>query len=119
LLAAPSVATARYLLEQGVAPAQVSLNGFPPLVYVARGDKAEDPEKVALLLAWGAAVDAVGPRGRTALHYAAAGGHAQVVRVLLAHGADRSLRDESGATPLALAQAAGKREAVKALEGKE
>ncbi len=115
-LAASDPAILRFLLEHGVSAAHTSaLNGFPPLIYVARGDKRESPDKVRLLLEHGAPVNAIGPRGRTALHYAAAGGHADVIRVLLAYGADPALQDESGATPLALARAGGKTAAVSAL----
>ena len=64
----------RYLLEQGASATQPGKNGFPPLIYVARGDKGEHPEKVQLLLECGASVNAIGPQGRTALHYAAVAG---------------------------------------------
>jgi len=115
-LAASDLDILRYLLDHGLSAAKVSeLNGFPPLICVARGDKRESPEKVRLLLKHGAPVNAIGPRGRTALHYAAAGGHAAVIRVLLEHGAETALRDESGATPLALARAGGKTAAVNVL----
>ena len=40
----------RLLLEHGASPTRAGMNGFPPLVYVARGDKAERPETAALLL---------------------------------------------------------------------
>ena len=76
----------RYLLEHGTSATRMGLSGFPPLVFVARGDKGENPEKARLLLERGAPVDAVGLRGRTALHYAAAAGHAETLRVLLEHG---------------------------------
>ena len=105
----------RLLLEHGASPTRAGMNGFPPLVYVARGDKAERPETAALLLEWGAAVDAAGPRGRTALHGAAAAGHTEMLRLLLAHGASNRATDEDGATPLDLARAAGKTAAVRLL----
>ena len=114
-VAVTDLAILRLLLERGASATRTGMNGFPPLVYVARGDKAESPEKVALLLEWGAAVDAAGPRGHTALHCAAAAGHTQAMRVLLAHGASRSVTDQDGATPLDLARAAGKTAAVKML----
>jgi ankyrin repeat protein len=53
------------------------------LVYVARGDKGEHPEKVHLLLDHGADINATGPNGKTALHYAATAGHNSVVTLLL------------------------------------
>jgi ankyrin repeat protein len=75
---------------------------------VARGDKAECPEKVQILLEHGASVNAIGPRGRTALHYAARAGHARVSALLLDYGADLTLRDHQGKSALDLARAAGK-----------
>jgi ankyrin repeat protein len=105
----------RYLLAHGVPTNRAGLSGFPPLIFVARGDKSESPEKARLLLENGAEADAVGPRGRTALHYAAAAGHVAVIGVLLEFGADVSVKDEAGATPLALARAAGKTAAVRLL----
>ena len=89
----------RALLASGASATAVGQNGFPPLVFTARGDKGEHPEKLALLLEHGADVNAVGRGGRTALHYAAAAGHGRVIDLLLAHGADTSLRDASGKTP--------------------
>lgn len=88
----------RYLLDHGVSANRLGKNGFPPLIYVARADKAEAPAKVQLLLEYGAAVNAVGPHGRTALHQAARAGHQRVYQLLLQHGADWSLRDEAGKT---------------------
>lgn len=46
-------------------------------------------------------------RGRTPLHLAAAGGHADTVDLLVHNNADVSARDTAGETPLALAHAAG------------
>jgi ankyrin repeat protein len=114
-LFAPDLAQMRYLLHYGVSPTRKSMNGFLPHIYLARGDKTESPEKVRLLLEHGAAVNAAGPRGRTALHYAAAGGHTAVIQVLLEFGADARLADASGATPLALARAGGYTAAMRLL----
>jgi len=88
----------RYLLDHGVSATQPGKNSFPPLVYVARADKAESPAKVQLLLDYGAEVNAVDPHGRTALHHAARAGHQHVYQLLLQHGADPSLRDREGRT---------------------
>lgn len=102
----------RELLGRGASATNVA-NGFPPLVFVARGDKGEHPEKVALLLENGAEVDAVGgPKRRTALHYAAAAGHVRVVESLLHAGADRALCDADGLTARELAIAKGRHAAA-------
>ena len=111
----PDLGILRYLLEHGASATRAGISGFPPLVFVARGDKGEHPDKAQLLLEWGAPVNEAGPRGRTALHYAAAAGHSEVMRVLLEHGADPGLVDEDGATALGLARAAGKTAAVRLL----
>ncbi len=106
----------RYLLNHGASANQIGKNGFPPLVYLARGDKAERPDKLRVLLDYGAEVNATGPHQRTALHYAAAGGHASVVAILLNGGADSTLKDEQGETALSLARAAGKTSVVALLK---
>lgn len=99
-IAVNDLAMMRYLLDHGVSANQPGKNGFPPLIYVARADKAEAPAKVQLLLEYGAAVDAVGPHGRTALHQAARAGHRLVYELLLAWGADPGLCDEEGKSAL-------------------
>ena len=53
-------------------------------------------EVVAFLLGAGAHVDDRDDRGRTALMIAAEGGHAQIANLLLARGADPSLKDKAG-----------------------
>jgi ankyrin repeat protein len=105
----------RYLLTHGASATAVGKNGFPPLIYLSRGDKSEHPDKLQLLLEHGASVNAIGPKGRTALHYAAAGGHLQSMTVLLHYGADPTLRDHQGQTPLSLARATGKIKAANLL----
>jgi ankyrin repeat protein len=51
---------------------------------------------VELLLGAGAPIDAVDNRGRTALMIAAELGHGEIVDLLVARGADRSIADKSG-----------------------
>jgi ankyrin repeat protein len=64
----------------------------------------------------GAAVDAVEEqRGQTALMWAAADGHASVVRELVGRGADVTIRSKAGFTALLFAAREGRREAVEAL----
>jgi ankyrin repeat protein len=102
----------QHLLRHGASATQPGKSGFPPLIYVARGDKAESPEKVQMLIEHGASINAIGPKGRTALHYASAAGHLHVITLLLDHGANPSIRDLRGDTALSLARAAGKTAAV-------
>lgn len=106
----------RYLLEHGASPSQKQENGFPPLVYLCRGDKGEHPEKIRMLLEYHAPVNGTGPKGRTALHYAAAAGFQEVIKILLEHGADYTIRDEQGQTPLQLARRCKRTAAANLLE---
>lgn len=105
----------RYLLDHGASATRLGKNGFTPLLYITRSDKSEAPEKVGLLLEYGASVNEVGPKGKTALHSAAAAGHLGVIKLLLAHGASTTAVDEQGHTPLDLARSAGKTAAVELL----
>lgn len=73
-----------------------------------------DERGVDALLRAGAVVEA--PRGR-ALQFAAVGGHAAVVRRLLAAGADPDVRDDSGRSPLSLAAVGGHLPVVEVLLG--
>ena len=63
---------------------------------------AHDPRVVELLLAAGAPPDALRPRTR--LMDAAAGGEAEVCRLLLKYGADKRLKDADGLTAYELAK---------------
>src|SRR5262249_8224263 len=101
-----------YLIENGAPIDKSGKNHTPPLAYIARGDKAERPDKVQMLLEHGGEVNAADPRGRTALHGAAVSGHMKVMKVLLDYSADVRLRDHDGQTPLALARAKGHADAA-------
>jgi len=107
--------TLRYLLEHGASTAQKGENGFPPLVYLCRADKGQQPDKIRLLLEYQAPVNEPGPKGRTALHYAAAAGFLEVITILLEHGADTQVRDQQGETPLGLARRYNRTAAVRLL----
>ncbi|TPX65093.1 hypothetical protein SpCBS45565_g05410 [Spizellomyces sp. 'palustris'] len=54
-------------------------------------------------------------RGQTALHFAAANGHLEVVRELLVHGACPTIRDEFNCSPIDVAAAVGRRDIVDVL----
>lgn len=111
----PDLYIMEYLLNHGASANQTGRSGFPPLVYLSRGDKGEHVEKLQLLLDHGADLNAAGPQGRTALHYAAKAGFLNVIQLLLDHGADATLKDDEGQTVLTIARAAGKLEAANLL----
>jgi ankyrin repeat protein len=58
--------------------------------------EAQAIEVVSYLLNAGARIDDKDARGRTALMIAAEGGHAEIAKLLLSHGADASLQDKAG-----------------------
>ena len=64
----------------------------------------------------GAPVNARGPSGKTALHYAA-GGFSLSVELLLKHGATVELQDDRNATPLDLAIKAKIRDVIHLING--
>ena len=59
---------------------------------------------VNLLLDWDISVNAQGSRGETALHEACRGGRRRTSTLLIAAGADKTITDKSGRTPLMVAR---------------
>ena len=102
LMAATIFADARMvelLLQRGADPNQSGASGTTALM-----SAAPDLEKVRVLLAHGANVNARSETERTALLVAASyPGTVSVLRLLLDHGADLRAQDRGGATALALA----------------
>lgn len=109
-------AVARQLLHCGAnALAVHRYSGWQPLHYAAKHGQAA--VLVPLLAALGHAQAAnarlPGPElRRTALHLASCSGSVQAVRVLLDHGADPTVTDDGGSTPLDAARKFGKGEVV-------
>ena len=109
--------------------AAVGLGGRNPLVALNRLDRIaesapvrstrREPDPVAheaavleaarLALALGVDVDTANARGDTALHAAAARGYDAVIELLVAHGADLSLVNSDGQTPLDVASSGSRR----------
>jgi uncharacterized protein len=81
--------------------------GYPNIVAAPDGIATAE-----LLAARGASIRAVDDRGRSALMIAAERGHAEMVRWLIAQGADASLRDGQGKTAADLATDAAVRNAL-------
>ena len=74
--------------------------GWPPLVYVCRGDKGEHPEDALRLLELGADIDVRNHKGQTALHCAAKAGFLKVIHLLIEKGATIDAPDNKGETAL-------------------
>ena len=96
------------LLDAG-ADADVRTGEGATLMYLALTGNFADPETVALLLAHGADVNAVGllegPQW-TPLHWASGNDHPasyDIVQILLDHGADIKAKDKTGSMPLHVA----------------
>ncbi|MCL7714669.1 ankyrin repeat domain-containing protein [Stenotrophomonas mori] len=96
---------ARFLLERG---AKVEPPGGVPVLISAVAAEDDDPAGVQLLLKHKARLDARDRNRRSALHEAAAAGHAEIVEVLLGAGAHVEPRDAAGRTPWLDAAANGR-----------
>jgi ankyrin repeat protein len=95
----------RAFLEDDASYANRALRyGGTPLraaIYSRGVTEADILSVVEALLEYGARVDAHDPYvGATPLHYAAKGGLAQVVGLLLSRGAEKDARDDNGETPM-------------------
>lgn len=98
---------ARVLLEHGVDVNTRYGNNLTALMWAAgHADAAgtnDVKELMTLLIDAGAKLDEQDNRGRSALMIAASLGHTTAVDLLLAHGADKGLRDKDGKTAADLA----------------
>lgn len=110
----------RELLELGANVRPSDHHGFPPLVAALwQSTRTDVEEVVALLLSFGADPDQRGFQDYTALHVATVEQRPGVVRMLLAHGADPTLRTriDNLESPLDLALEVGNEEIVALLKG--
>jgi len=73
--------------------------GNTALWFAAQGPWPNGVQVARVLIGAGADVNRQCEHGRTALHMAAAWGHADVVQLLLKHGANPTIVDEEGMTP--------------------
>jgi ankyrin repeat protein len=107
------------LLDAGADVLAVSRNNESNLAInaAAAGPRADQrSDIIRLLIARGCPVDGRGsPSGHTPLHEAAYNGDLPVVRVLLATGADRSLRSGDGQTAREIASQHGRHEIARLL----
>jgi ankyrin repeat protein len=96
---------ATVLLAHGADPNVRDIYGWTPLM---RAVEHERGAVVAVLLRTDRVeLDIQNENGHTALHHAALEGLTDMARMLVARGADTTLRDHSGRTPMALAIASG------------
>jgi uncharacterized protein len=108
-MAADVASTERSRAEEALRLRGVQVNVERLIQYAGQGDWAT----VEQLLVAGVVVTAAdGDRHVTALHNAAAQGHARIVRELIARGADVNARDWMGATPLVNAAYFGRTQVI-------
>jgi uncharacterized protein len=105
----------RLLLERGADPTITDRNGFTPLFAAAVGGHEAIVQSLLQTPAI-ALIDQRCRQGQTALSRAVCTGREGVVRILLRHGADPTVGDNLGRTPLMLAKALKRQACVEALE---
>ncbi|QIL43670.1 ankyrin repeat domain-containing protein [Acidovorax sp. HDW3] len=88
--------------------ADVNQTGWTPLHYAASCITGQGVEMVRLLLEESAYIDAGSPNGSTPLMLAAQYGSEDVAQLLLAEGADPSIKNQRGLTAVQFAQRAGR-----------
>ncbi len=109
-----AMATLRFLLDSGVDANQAGERGQTILHLAASAPYR--PALLRLLLTKHADPNARDEAGQTPLHCAASVGNIAAIRTLVAHGADRSIRDNNNAPPFSTALQNGYREAAGLLE---
>lgn len=109
----------RELLALGADPNYEDLGGFPSLLNVLSGDRAEKHELLELLIEAGADVQGRGINGYTPLHMAASRDDDRAIALLLATGADHAARTnvDDYETALEVALRGGCSRAIESLRG--
>lgn len=94
---------ARALIQRG---AEVNMTGWTPLHYAASRAEPDSVEMVKLMLEHHAYIDTESPNRSTPLMLAAMYGNRELVPLLLAEGADPTIRNEQGLTAVDFARRA-------------
>jgi ankyrin repeat protein len=123
--ALPQAPAVRLLVERGADPAIANHVGLTPLMTASAGGHLEIVRFLLGLPSAKATIDRRDNYGQTALWLACSTARGGVVRALLEGGADPTIADNGGTTPMAIAKqepepdgifAEGRRECVAALE---
>ena len=93
-----------YCIDNGLEVDKRSKFGWPPIVYMTRGDKGEHPNKIRTLLKYVKNINAQTRNGVSAMHTSSKAGYLSVLKILLAAGGNINIRDEKGKTPLSYAR---------------
>jgi uncharacterized protein len=111
----------RALLELGADPNYGDNAGFPSLIAALSTHRPERYEIVELLLSFGAHIEQRGINDYTPLHYAAAMNDLRMIKLLLAYGADTTVRTgiDDFSTPKEEADNRGFSEAARILKESE
>ena len=117
-IGAGSSEAVRWMVDRGVELDFLGLDGYTPVHSVLERARDDRLELLDFLLRAGAPVNRRGVNDWTPAHKAAASDDVAALRVLVAHGADLSIRTaiDDCATPLEEARNLGKLAAVKYLE---
>jgi len=114
-----SMESIHWMISRGVELAFRDAEGHTPVLSALEREHEDRLEVLKLLLQAGAPVNLKGVNDWTPAHMAAARDDVDALRVLVAHGADLSIRTDIDhyATPLEEARNLGKPNAVRYLEG--
>jgi uncharacterized protein len=110
----------RLLLERGADPTIASKTTMTPLMTACSCGRTEVVRYLLVHPSAAATINRINHKGRTALWWACESGRGEIVRLLLKAGADPTIADTDGATPMAIARrytgGKGHQECVDALE---